>query len=270
MVLRTLIAVLAGSVSAAAVAQRPAEVMLLGSFHLANNNRDLINLPIEDVTTAARRAEIGRLVAGLARWKPTRIALEWPRSDQPGLDRRYADYRAGTLALSANERDQIGLRLAARLGLHRIDAIDWNGAAPGPSDDYDFMAWARANGQQARFARFVADGQAHANRTAAAMRSQTISQWYRALNTPRSRLEYQRPYFTIAAFGTDADNPGAAWVGAWYARNLRIFNNLRELATPGERVFVLYGSGHAHFLDGFMRESGAMRPVDPLGYLPRR
>ncbi len=66
------------------------------------------------------------LVRGLARWQPTRIAVEWDRSDQAGLDRRYADYLAGNLKLTANERDQIAFRLAKKLGLLKVYAIDWN------------------------------------------------------------------------------------------------------------------------------------------------
>jgi len=261
---------LAAMIPAAVRAAEPAQVMLLGTYHLNNNNRDLINLRVENVLTAERQRELDRLVDGLARWKPTRVAVEWAASDQAGLDRRYADYLAGTLTVTANERDQVAFRLARRLGLTKVDAIDWNGDAPGPGSDYDFVDWARRNGQQARFDRFVADGQADMDRIATAMRGQTVAEWYRELNTPEKRLEFQRPYYTIAAMGTDAASPGAAWVGGWYARNLRIFNNLRAVAQSGERVFVLYGVGHAFFLDDFMRESGAMRPVDPRPYLPRR
>ena len=265
----TLAALLTAIMPTAAHANEPAQVLLLGTHHLANNNRDLINLPIEDVTTPRRQVELARLVDGLARWKPTRVAIEWPRADQAALDRRYADYLAGTLKVSANERDQIGFRLARKLGLRRVDAIDWNGAAPGPGAGYDFMDWAKRHGQGARFDRFIRDGQADADRTASAMRDQTISQWYRALNTAAHRAAAHRPYFTIAAFGDDDANPGAAWVGGWYARNLRIFNNLGELTVPGERVFVLYGSGHAYLLDAFIRESGIATMVDPLLYIPK-
>lgn len=242
--------------------------MMLGTYHLANNNRDLINLPIEDVTTPARQREIARMVDGLARWKPTRVAVEWSHADQAGLDKRYADYLADRLKPSATERDQIAFRLAKQLGLQKLYAIDWNDNFPGKDSDYDFMGWAKRNGQAERFDRFIADGQADANRTAAAMHGQTISQWYRALNTPEQRLKMQQPYFTIASFGTNQENPGAAWVGGWYARNLRIFNSLTALVKPDERVFVLYGAGHAYFLDGFIRESGVAKLVDPRDYLP--
>jgi len=269
--LRTALALaLAIIAPAAANAANQGQVMVLGTHHLANNNRDLINLPIEDITTPARQSEITRMVDALAFWKPTRVVVEWSYSDQAGLDHRYAAYLAGKLKLSANERDQIAFRLAKRLGHRKVYAIDWNGRFPGQDSNYDFVNWAKRNGQAERFDRFVADGQTEANRTAEEMHGQTISQWYRALNTPEHRLRMHQPYFTIASFGTDQENPGAAWVGGWYTRNLRIFNSLAALVKPGERVFVLYGVGHTYLLDSFIRESGAAKLVDPRDYLPEK
>lgn len=246
----------------------PPQLLLLGSYHLANNNRDLVNVPIEDVLAPDRQREIEALVTAIAGWKPTRVAVEWPRSDQAGLDRRYSDFLSGRTKPTANEREQIAFRLAARLKLPRVEAIDWNEAPPGPETAYAFDEWAKAHGQQARFEAFVSAGQRRANEQASAMRCTSVAQWYRVLNTPAQRREMNRPYFEIATFGDNTANPGAAWVGAWYARNLRIFNNLHDVSKPGERVFVLYGAGHAYLLDLFARDSGAFTMVDPVRYLP--
>ena len=245
------------------------EVMLVATFHLANNNRDMINLQIEDVMVPARQAEIGALVDNLARWRPTKIVLEWDRSDQAGLDERYRDYLAGDLELTANERDQIGLRLARQLGHERVYAADWNRSAPGDQADYDMFAWAQANGEGARLQAFVESGQARLDRQAETMRGQSIVDWYYDLNRPEERLADHRMYFEIASFGDNETNPGAAWVGSWYARNLRIFNNITGIALPQDRVLVLYGSGHIYLLDRFLRESGAAQLVDPLPYIRR-
>lgn len=245
----------------------PPQVMLVGTYHLANNNRDLINLPIEDVLTPERQREIEQLVAQLAAWHPTRVAIEWPRDDQAGLDARYASFLAGELAPSANERDQIGFRVARAAGLKRVHAVYWNGDAPGDPGAYDFLQWAADNGRKDDLERLIADGQAKADRTAQAMRGQSVSQWLRDLNTPEARLDSHRQYFRIASFGSNTTNPGAAWVGGWYARNLRIFENLRSIMEPGDREFVLYGAGHAYLLDRFLRESGVADAVDPGPFL---
>ncbi len=239
------------------------QVMLLGSYHLANNNRDIINLPVDDVLTVDRQREISALTDCLARWKPTRIAVEWDRSDQLGLDLRYGRFLVGDYALTANEIDQIGLRLARQLGHDRVYAVDWNEAAPGDQAQYDFIGWAERNDQGGRLKAIIAKGQQEADSTAVKMRGQSVRDWYLDLNGPDARQKMHQPYFEIATFGSNADNPGAAWVGAWYARNLRIFNNIREILAPKERVLVLYGAGHIHLLDQFFRESRAALPVDP-------
>jgi hypothetical protein len=243
------------------------QIMLLGSYHLANNNRDVINVPIEDVLTAHRQQQIIGLVECLAQWKPTRIAVEWDRSDQAGLDSRYATLLAGNYEPTSNEIDQIGLRLAKQLGHDRVYAVDWNEAAPGDQVHYDFFGWADRNNQESRLKAFVDAGQKDANSASATMRGQSVSEWYHDLNGPDARLKMHKPYFEIATFGSNEDNPGAAWVGAWYARNLRIFNNIREILAPQERVLVLYGAGHVHLLDQFFRESGTAIAVDPRPFI---
>ena len=243
------------------------QVMLVSSFHLANNNRDLINMQIEDVLAHHRQEEIEQLVDNLARWRPTKIVLEWPRSDQDGLDQRYRAYLDGRLDLSAKEQEQIGFRLARALGHTRVYAVDWNGSFPGEPTDYDFLKWAQENGQGERVSALVDGGQERLDRQAALMRQQSIVDWYLDLNQPEAREQDHRVYFDLATFGNNDRNPGASWVGGWYGRNLRIFNNIRDVLEPDDRMLILYGSGHTFLLDRFFRESALAEAVDPRPYI---
>lgn len=243
------------------------QVMLVSSFHLANNNRDLINLPIENVLVPHRQEEIEQLVDNLARWRPTKIILEWPRSDQDGLDQRYRKYLNRELEISAKEQDQIGLRLAEALSHTKIYAVDWNESFPGEGTDYDFLTWAKENGQEDRMNAFVEEGQTRLDSQAETMRQQSIVEWYFDLNQPEVREQDHRVYFDLATFGNNERNPGASWVGGWYGRNLRIFNNIRDVVERGDRVLILYGSGHTYLLDRFFRESAQAKVVDPRPYI---
>jgi hypothetical protein len=243
-------------------------LLILGSPHLANHNRDIATIHVEDVRTPERQREIEAVVARLAAFHATRVAVEWRADQQARLDQRYADYRAGRYVLSADEIDQIGLRLAARLRLDHVDAVNWNDEPPGKDADYDFRAWADAHGRGGEWKEFERRGQERADAEGRLMTCTPVSAWYRRLNAPAYRRSDQRLYYDIATFGDQAANPGAAWVGTWYARNLRILDNLRRIARPGDRVFVVYGAGHGFLLDQQARESGAFRVVGTLAYLP--
>ncbi|MFN3931086.1 MAG: DUF5694 domain-containing protein [Brevundimonas sp.] len=252
-------------VSERRIDQRPA-LMVLGTAHLANNNRDVLRTDVDDVLSPGRQAEIEAVVEALARWRPTRIAVEIQAADQTTLDRRYADYRAGTYALTASEIDQIGLRLAARLGHERVYGVDWNEMPPGEEADYNWIEGAEAAGEQARMAalRSPARGQ----QLTELVQSRPIPEWLAVMNTPDYLLGMHRVYYDFALLGGPDVNQGANWVGAWHGRNLKIFANLVRLADdPGERVLVIYGAGHAFLLNRFAEESCAFnldRPGDWL------
>jgi hypothetical protein len=219
--------------------------------------------------TPERQREIEAIVESLAAFTPTHVAVEWPIDAQAKLDQRYAEYRAGKFVLTANERDQIGLRLAARLGLEKVHAVDWLKAPPGNNADYDFPAWAKAQRQDEVWQAHIKRQQVEADAVARLMICTPVSSWLRRVNTPEARRESHRFYYDIARIGDNAANPGANWVGSWYARNLYILNNLTALATQRQdRVVAIYGSGHGYLLDQQAREAGVFEVFSTLDFLP--
>ena len=248
--------------------QKP-QLMIVGVPHFANPGRDVAKTDVEDVFSAQRQREIEAIVEALAAFRPTHVAVEWDASKQEALDQRYAAYLAGTYELTRNEVDQLGLRLAKRLGLKRVDAVDWGGDAPGKPNDYNYVAWLEANGRGDVWADFQKTVQAYANAEQARHRCQSIADWIRGYAEPATLFEMAQPYYDIATFGTHEDNPGAAWVSSWYLRNLRIFNYLRDIGgAPGRRTVAIFGAGHAPLLRDNARGSGVMELVEPADYLP--
>jgi hypothetical protein len=122
-----LVAVTLG-LSAAAQPAKRAEVLVLGVYHMANPGHDIFNMPADDVLAPTRQQEIAALASVLKKFKPTKIALE--NDSQKKMNERYAKYLAGEYALTANEIDQIGLRLAKDLGHTTIYAVDADGDFP--------------------------------------------------------------------------------------------------------------------------------------------
>jgi hypothetical protein len=239
-------------------ADRPT-LMIVGTGHFANPGRDIKNQQIDDVLAAKRQAEIAVLVQQLAAFKPTYVVVEWPADRQPALDARYKAYREGSYTLTRNEIDQLGLRLAAQLNLSRVIAADWNAQSPGDEAAYDWYEYGKAHGQSGLVAAIVDPGRILGD---VPLTNQSLGQWVKALNDPSALASSHRNYFDIAMVGDPSAQPGASWVGHWYARNLRIFANLENLhAQKNDRILVLYGAGHAHLLSQFSRESGAFTVV---------
>jgi len=245
-------------------------LLVLGSPHLGNPDRDLADPDVPDVLTPDRQKQIEQVVDALARFRPTHIAIEWEVSKQDTLDKAYADYLAGRRAARADEIDQIAFRLGKKLGLKRIDAADWFKEPPGKDSDYDFQAWAKQHGEQARLDAITGRLKALSKAETAAMRCTDVASWYDRVNTPAFRAKDNRAYFDTTLLGDISANPGATWVGDWHARNLKIFANLVRIAKrPDDRVLVLFGAGHGFLLDRFARDSGAFRVVDTMRYLPK-
>lgn len=264
---KTMAAIACGLPVLAAAPPPRAELMVLGMPHFGNPGRDIANTKVEDVLTPRRQREIADLVDRLAAFRPTHVAVEW--EDQAKLDKRYADYRAGRVPLGRDEDEQIGLRLAAKLGLPRVDAVDWNQDAPGKDEDYDFPGWLKAHGRGAEWDEYRRVNQQDSDAEGAFQRCHPIADWVRSLNDPAGLEKMARPYFTIATFGDTAQNPGAAWVGTWYARNLRIYYNLLRVGgAPGERTIAIFGAGHGPMLRADAVQSGRFTLRDPIRYLP--
>jgi hypothetical protein len=239
--------------------QRPT-LLVLGSGHFANHNRDVVNIKVDDVLAPAREKQIIAVVEQLASFKPTHIAVERPVKDQTALDERYRDYRQGKYTLSREEYDQIGLRLAAKLGLARVYAVDWNDSAPGDDQDYDWINYGKAHGQSTQVAALL---DATRGLGIVPLGTQSIGTWLLQLNRPERLAADHRNYFDWAGIGDNERQPGANWVGYWYGRNLRIFNNLVALTDrPQDRILAIYGAGHAYLLRQFATESGAFRLKD--------
>ena len=55
----------------------------------------------------------------------------------------------------------------------------------------------------------------------------------------------------------------------WYLRNAKIFAKLMTVARPGDRVLIVYGSGHNYWLRHFASTTPGYRNVDPTPYLTR-
>jgi hypothetical protein len=253
-----------GAVGACRSADGRIPVLLVGSYHMANPGLDRFNLKADDVLTPSRQAEVITLVQRLAAFRPTKVLIEQPWQDS-AVATAYRAYRAGG-RLSANEYQQIGFRLAGQLGHASVFPIDVGATVAGNPVE----AFVGAHPEQGRL---LADldrfGRGAIGVMAEWLAHGTVGEMLAHLNEPDRLRQANQPYlrYFLPLVAGD-DYAGADFVADWYRRNLRIMANIDRTATaPGDRLFVIYGQGHAALLRPMLEDSGRLCPVDPLPFL---
>lgn len=249
-----------------AVAAEPVKVMVLGAYHFGNPGLDVSNARVDDVLAPKRQAEVRAAVDALAAFRTTRVAVEALADDRPGAAiPAYRAYRAGEGRDVRNEINQIGYRLAAQAGLSDVHGIDAEGDFPFEPVE----AWAKANGQAEAFQRSLDQIGAKTAAFEAQQAQSSVGQLLREINRPE-RIAADHAWYTGALrFGHGRQQPGAALLAAWSARNTAICARLVQLARPGDRWVVLYGSGHAYLLRHCVQTQPGWQLVEPNDYLPR-
>lgn len=245
-------------------AQAPvAGLLFLGSYHMANHNRDVHNTRADDVLAAKRQPEIAEIARLVERYRPTKVMVEADPASQPKLDADFAASCKGDRPLGRDEIEQIGYRVACDLGLPGVVGVDWNELGPIADEaSVDYVAAIERHGQQEQRARDMAAGNARAARDQAVLDHGSIGDMLRHLNSPEWLAANARAYFRIGLYGTADDPAGANWAMLWHGRNLMIFNNIVRNTAPGDRVLVVYGAGHGNLLRQFAAGSGYYRLED--------
>jgi hypothetical protein len=245
-----------------------AQVLLLGTFHFQNAGLDGYKpeFPFE-VRSPKRQKELEDVLARLAAWRPTRIAVESRTDRQARLDSLFAVYPGGGMDTLRNEIYQVGFKLAKRLGHTGVFAIDaparrldtamteeeWNrrnqGLKKGPLSAVDW---------DARYQALYREGDS-------LKAARTLRETLLAANDAE-RLALGHGHYLLGNLlnGEPGDYFGAdGFVSAWYNRNLRIYSNIvRLVRTPEERIMVLIGAGHVPILWQAVESSPAVRLVE--------
>ena len=248
-VILPLLAALTLPVEVPAQAGPRAEILVLGTYHMANPGRDIHNMEADDVLSPKRQQEIARLIEVLKRFRPTKIAVEAAVGSQR-VTREYADYLAGKYTLSRNENDQIGYRLARELGHPAVHSVDVDG-------DFPYMRvlnYAKANGLEEKFNELVARTGARVKAQGEFLRSHTVLETLEVMNADSSVARGMAEYFAFVPYADRFEYAGPDLLAMWYQRNIRIYHHILGLIeSPGERVLVIYGAGHL----GWLRQSVA-------------
>lgn len=273
--LKILAALAAFVLPTAALAQtaapEPVEVMILGIYHMSNPGQDLHNARIDPVTTPEKQAQLEAVAEALARFRPTAVAVERIARDQATmLDHRYPAFTPADLLANPDERVQVGYRLAHRLGLERVYAIDEQDREGQPSyfPFEDVQRWVEAHGESGRLGAMHEEVAAMLADLEQRQATETVGQLLDGINAPERVRRDQGFYARLMSFGAGDDQPGAVLNARWYARNAQIFARLLQVARPGDRIVVVYGSGHNYWLRQMVETTPGFHLVEPRDYLP--
>ena len=254
-----LIVALTLAASAASAQPCPAgkrPLVILGTFHMQPSGEDAVNRK-EDVSTPARQKEIADLVTKLARFRPTRIAIESARNSTTWND-RYKQWLAGNHTLGMNEIEQVGFRLTKQLELPGLTPVDYpmwmSGLTPIERHEPPKKAAPPTPPPPAppalEEAKFISVVEAQIAKDIEHLATHTVAEHLAYLNEPsRAKINHSwdvlsnlRPGDGVALYEkTDL-------VTNWYKRNLRIFTNILDSSTPDDRILLIIGMGHAKIL----------------------
>jgi uncharacterized protein DUF5694 len=220
------------------------EILVLGTYHMASPGHDIHNMDAGDVLSPKRQQDIAQLIDVLKRFHPTKIAIE----SEVGSERRpqqYSDYVTGKYALTRNEIDQIGYRLAKDLGHRTIYPVDVDG-------DFPFLRvlnYAKANGRAQQFEAMQARVGTRVKAQGDFLQSHSVLEMLEYMNSDSAVARDVAEYFNFVPYGEPWEYAGSDLLAAWYQRNIRIYRNIVALAeSPTDRILVIYGAGHLGWL----------------------
>jgi hypothetical protein len=240
-----------------------ARVLVVGTYHMSNPGLDPINIRADDVLTQKRQREIEELAARLARFRPTKVAIEIPWRRDSTSNALYQRYLAGSHTPDRTEMQQLGFRVAKAAGLPRMYGVDHRLDVNVAS----VMVAALMSGQPALAAavqgmtsRLIAEADSM-------MRYATVAEIVGALNSARVDSAHGI-YMAALRVGTDTSYTGADMTARWYERNLKIASNVvRTIDSPNDRVLVIIGAAHGPILRELLERVPGVTVVAPGPYL---
>jgi len=246
---------------------QPIEVMVLGTWHFAGSDSDLISARTDSVLSPRRQAELEIIAKRLAAFRPTLVVTERVTAAPDYVDPHFAAFSPDALATNENERVQVAYRLAAKAGVDRVVGLDEQ-AAEGEPDYFPFgrvAAHAAQTGQGEALDGLIADVQKRIGEETA--RLSTLPMAQALIEANRGPLSSSEFYFELLKLDVGEAQPAAELNAYWFMRNAKIVSKLLDVSKPGDRVVVVFGAGHKFWLEQIVDATPGLALIDPVAYL---
>lgn len=239
------------------------KVLTLGTFHFNFPNLDVAKTDKKDqidILDSQYQKEIELIVDKLAKFKPTKIVIERQPQKQKLYDSLYTSYLKGEHKLTRSEEQQIGFRLAKKMGLKQLYCTDAWG-----TDYEDVKKVVKGNDTIAK-GKFMDFFYSHPDSTLNSFHNE--KQLFKTEGVLAELKRMNSGEFVKKGLGDyligifkyeikDNTQFGPDFVTSWwFNRNLRIFRNIQRInASPEDRILVIYGAGHMNLLNIFFEAS---------------
>ncbi len=236
------------------------KLLIVGCYHFSNPGLDLVKADLDDHLSPKRQAEIQEVNESLAKFNPTKIAVE-ASPNSSNLKTRFEGWIAGKIELSSNESEQIGFRLAKQFGHQSIYGVD-------QKLDLDFESLMKDMTPEAmtQFQKTLALAQSQV----ASYKQNSVAENLRSLNAPESDRAMNGLYLRFLLMGKSKPGPAAELVSNWYKRNIQWLANLSNVITDSkDRVLLICGAGHASLIRSILRDSLDYDVLPTIDYLPK-
>lgn len=237
------------------------EIMILGINHFTGGGADKFDPGIPYYLGANGQREIEEVLDRLETYKPDKIMVELNLEREDEFNQTYNSFLNGAHQLGVNERQQIGMRLARRLGHEQLYAMDFASFL-----DYRPALTAAKDLEQDQLLQIVEElsSQIGANHDIEA-KLPLLERLIR-MNADEQRIQ-RKIFLTIAQMGTVEDPQGALQILTWWQRNLVMFARTAQRAEPGDKVLIVVGNGHREILGEFFSDAPGFKLISPIHYL---
>jgi len=230
---------------------------------IAEVNKTLADWPAQ-ATPAQRRHLAAMFLAANERASAYVQWLQLPEAERragDGLDDALVAMLR-QIATRNNESYQVAARLAARLGLPRVYAVDDHTGDNIQIADKDAKAFGQSVEQAWKAGRAELD-RAEAQEKTLSQASDLVP-LYRLINSP-DNLRIRADVNAGAALRAKSpEHYPQIWVSGWEIRNLRMVANIHQTfrERPGARVLSIVGSSHKPWFDSWLGQMQGVEIVD--------
>ena len=247
------------------------DILLLGTFHFAESDRDFY--------TPEAQKELHEIAQALLRFSPDAVAVEAAAHQQEAISAAYRKFELSDLQdfekmkteslgtihtfgqtgpiRYGKECVQLGFRIAKQQGLPDVYAIDDDSTLQmdGEIAEHPSPALSKLMTQ-------MSESEAYHDK------NDTLTELFRYNNTTEWSRRNHMLYMLINEMGDSDNYMGVQPLAQWYTRKLKIFSSIQRLAQTHKRIFAIYGAGHLQILRDLICADDRLHLADVMSYLP--